>query len=299
MQSCRVFSAINAFYRQHEFPRPDPASDENSMAGLDPAAIGLGAGEIMFCQLSPLHPITLDSETKAAANIPQDARFFAWCYPVVDVGTRLPSTGEGTFLQYGGYLYFDDSREAIGTNGVAPAALGTLGLMFGRPQPLSQGVADKLTRQGRFQEITLKALSDKGATHFAWMRPEEFADEVASADGCFVYKFRSGGPKYFPVVAKPVFTPDMLQEELDETEAWVVIRTALPTVERPVIFSKDKSFMENMENSGDRNLAVSADNTVSVVGDTGSPISYAEWQQCHEPATLAKPWIITVAGSGA
>ncbi|CAK0859398.1 unnamed protein product [Prorocentrum cordatum] len=232
--------------------------------------------------------VTLDSETKAAANIPQDARFFAWCYPVVDVGTRLPSTGEGTFLQYGGYLYFDDSREAIATNGVAPAALGTLGLMFVR---VCHAGAQEF---GGFQEITLKALSDKGATHFAWMRPEEFADEVASADGCFVYKFRSGGPKYFPVVAKPVFTPDMLQEELDETEAWVVIRTALPTVERPVIFSKDKSFMENMENSGDRNLAVSADNTVSVVGDTGSPISYAEWQQCHEPATLAKPWIIHV-----
>lgn len=299
MQSCQVFSAINAFYRQHKFPRPDPASDENSMAGLDPTAIGLGAGEIMFCQLSPLHPITLDTETKAAANIPQNAQFFAWCYPRVDDGMRLPSTGEGAFLQYGGYVYFDDHRQAIGTNGVAPAALGTLGLMFGRPQPLSKGVADKLTRQGRFQEITLKPLSDKGATHFAWMRPEECADEVASPDGCFVYKFQTGETKYYPVVAKPVFTPEMLQEKLDDTEAWVVIRTALPMVERPIIFSKTKSFMENIEDSGERNLVESTDSEVSVVGGRNGPISYAEWQRSHEQATLAKPWVISIPGTRA
>merc|ERR1711879_642665 len=106
----------------------------------------------MFCQLSPLHHITLDDETKAAAKIPRDAAHFAWAYPVVEDGSgrqRARSSAEGAFLQFGGYVYFNESRDAVGANSICPAAIGTLGLMFSRPQILPQDVADVLTQQGR------------------------------------------------------------------------------------------------------------------------------------------------------
>merc|ERR1719482_726345 len=45
---------------------------------MDPYAAGMGESDIVFCQLSPLHPITLDAETKVAANIPAAAIHFAW-----------------------------------------------------------------------------------------------------------------------------------------------------------------------------------------------------------------------------
>jgi hypothetical protein len=34
-------------------------------------------------------------------------------------------------------------------------------------------VAEALSRQGRFQEVTFEALLQKGATHFAWLRPKD------------------------------------------------------------------------------------------------------------------------------
>jgi len=296
--------AFNAFYRQHQFPKPDPSSDENSMAGLDPSAAGLGQGDIAFCQLSPLHPITLDDETRNAAGIPKDARYFAWAYPMVDDGS-IAFRGGGTpakaFLEYGGYIYFSDACDVVGTNAIQPAPPFTLGLMFGRPQLLPAHVADVLTRRGRFQEITLEPLRRAGATHFGWIRPSEFSDCVASPDGCFVYKFAMGQPKYFPVVQRPVFTREMLDEDLEETEAWVVVRNALPTptIEVPVIFDKTKSLSENAE-SNTHEVAHEGAADVRIGKDSQPDLSmtYEQWAGTGgDKGTITDPWIICIRRS--
>jgi len=268
MQPCRVHNAINAFYRQHQFPKPDPTSDGNSMAGVDPGAAGLGSGEILFCQLSPLHRITLDDETKAAANIPRASEYFAWCYPVVDDGVPIQgSSPEALFLQFGGYVYFSVSSDAIGSNCIAPAPLGTLGLMFGRAQSLLQPVVDTLTRQGRFQEVTLKPLSDKGAT-------------------------------YFPVVSKPVFTTDLLDEELDDSETWGIVRIAIPMVERLLIFDRNKSFADNLQGNPAKDLFVQVsddDVYVTKASSRGDGLPYDQWRTLTERATLSDPWVFNVS----
>merc|ERR1719491_1117599 len=144
---------------------------------MDPQAAGMGGAEMVFGQISPLHAITLDSETKVVANIPKSATFFAWAYPMVlEPGCRGPTgVAEASFIKYGGDIYFNDHRNVVGTNCISPASLGTLGLMFGRQQRLPASVAEEMTKQGRFQEITLEALSSKGATHFGWIRPGEFS----------------------------------------------------------------------------------------------------------------------------
>mmetsp|Transcript_120615 Transcript_120615/g.257594 ORF Transcript_120615/g.257594 Transcript_120615/m.257594 type:complete len:320 (+) Transcript_120615:88-1047(+) len=302
MSPAQLAGAFNAFYRQHQFPKPDPTSDENSMAGLDPSAAGQGMRDIVFSQLSPLHEITLDEETKAAACIPKDARFFAWAYPVVQDGASTLNGFQGAeaaFLEYGGYIYFNSSRDVVGTNSILPAPLGSLGLMFGRSQQLPVAVADTLTRQGRFQEVTLAPLTQKGATHFAWIRPSEFSDSVASPDGCFAYKFATGRPKYYPVVTKAVFTPDLLEETLEDTEAWVVLRGAAgkrPEVETHLVFDRTKTFEENVESAMPGTSGVGPMSGLAIGKDSQerTTMSYEEWATSSDSGTIGDPWIIQV-----
>ena len=65
---------------------------------------------------------------------------------------------------------------------------------------------------GRFQEVTLEALLLKGASHFAWLRPKEFAAEgVECPSGGFAYQFQEAEAAYFPVAGKPVISA--LQEQ--------------------------------------------------------------------------------------
>jgi len=291
---CRIAPGINAFYRQNEFPKPDPASDEPSMAGVDPQAAGMGIGDILFCQLSPLYQITLDAETKAAANIPGTATHFAWCYPAVGAEMIPGSSAEAMFLKLGGYLYFDSSRSAVGANAIQPAALGTLALMFGRAQPLPAATEEMLTKQGRFQDVTLDALTVHGATHFAWIRPQEFNTQVAAPDGAFSYKFAGGGAKYFPVVGTPIFTPEMLEEELDDTEAWVVVRIGEPQVERVVMFNKEADFNTNTTQQKLEGLAQANDDQVTCTLGQQVDIPYSEWKATQSSGSIADPWILTV-----
>jgi len=275
------------------------------MAGMDPGMAGVGHGEIMFCQLSPLHQITLDEETKAAANIPLDAVHFAWAYPVVEDGLGRRSgrsSAEGAFLQFGGYIYFNNSRDAVGANSICPAAVGTLGLMFSRPQILAQEVASVLTQQGRFQEITLDDLARKGATHFAWIRPDEFCRSAFCPDGAFAYKFADGPPKFFAVVAKPVFTRELLAEELDDQESWVVVRDAMPEpyLENLLIFDRALPLRANLDKSEAAcGFTVAAARTCACVARDSDPerrLSYQEWCRSTDPGSIADPWVVHMAG---
>eukprot|EP00413_Alexandrium_margalefii_P002010 CAMPEP_0204510776 /NCGR_PEP_ID=MMETSP0661-20131031/76_1 /ASSEMBLY_ACC=CAM_ASM_000606 /TAXON_ID=109239 /ORGANISM="Alexandrium margalefi, Strain AMGDE01CS-322" /LENGTH=364 /DNA_ID=CAMNT_0051515825 /DNA_START=65 /DNA_END=1159 /DNA_ORIENTATION=+ len=315
MSPTRMARAFNAFYRQHQFPKPDPTSEENSMAGLDPAAAGLGLVDIVFCQLSPLHELTLDTETKAAANIPQESAYFAWAYPAVLDPAFQSTTAAGpekAFLEYGGYVYFSTARDAVGANAIAPAPLGTLGLMFGRPQPLPEGPVESMTKHGRFQEITLAPLAAKGATHFSWIRPGEFQDAAACPDGAFAYKFQDGTTRYYPVVQKPVYTPELVAEELEEGEAWVVVRLpdAPPAIEQVVIFDRSRTLEANMAETAAQSGVVMHTNAAELQAtlrrdaDGGRDVGYSEWAAAGSPeasgrGTLAHPWIATVRPAGA
>jgi len=270
------------------------------MVGIDPRACGLAHAQTIFCQLSPLHLITLDDETKVAANIPEHSKYFAWAYPAVDDGTfRMGTSAEHHFLLYGGYVYFCRDRKAIGTNSIAPAPLGTEGLMFGRAQDLATPVEQTLTRQGRFQEITLAPMRKAGATHFAWIRPSEFSASTAATDGAFAYKFGGGQAKYFPVVSSPVFTPEMLSEELADHEAWVVVRPHHPTVEKVVVFDRSLTFNENMQSAGIGGLVRADDGSVLASRNHAKePIPYSVWQEASEPGTVTDPWIFTLRSRG-
>lgn len=275
------------------------------MAGMDPSVVGVNDREIVFFQLSPLHRITLDVESKDAARIPRSANYFAWVYPMVqDGGAPLFADGtpESALLDFGGFIYFNDERDAVQLNSLRPAPLDTPGLTFGRPQNLPQSVTQSLSKQGRFQEITLDVLRQAGATYFGWIRPNEFPT-VACPDGCFCYKFSSGPPKYFPIVQKPVFTSSVVQEALDEHEAWVVLRYAEPQVEVPRIMDKRKTLDENIAGTTDTSTEPSTilggdGFGAAVVGKDSDGVaryrSYDDWvRRSQDPGTLVDPWIIS------
>jgi hypothetical protein len=218
---------------------------------------------------------------------------------VLEPGAVHPrGPAEKAFVNFGGYMYFDNTQNVIATLSIEPAPLGTLGLMFGRPQRLSFEVEDTLSRQGRFQEVTLQPLADKGATHFAWIRPQEFTGKLANADGCFAYKFVDGVSKYFPIVRQPIFTKELLEETLTDLEAWVVIRnTEAPAIETPAIFDKNQSLEENMStNEGHGNYGGGGVSTVIVTKEDGGGgrISYDEWKKSTDKGTIANPWIFEV-----
>eukprot|EP00913_Durusdinium_trenchii_P018752 g17622.t1 len=198
----RVF---NEFFSLPHAKKPDPNSETSFMVGVQPCEIGLEEGEFLFCHCSPLHPTTLSTATRAAAGIPKSAAYFAWAYPV-------------------------DKSKHPELWPLSPTSVGT-GLLFGGSSPLPEEVSEALSRQGRFQEVTLEALLRKGATHFAWLRPKDHGDplrlravhdqshfifrcicfdqEFSSCglhcpSGAFAYKFADGEEaRYFPVAGKP------------------------------------------------------------------------------------------------
>lgn len=228
MVNAQMAGALNEYFRHPQVCKPDLQSQSSFMVGLSPCHIGVGDGEFLFCHCSPLHPTTLSPATRAAAGIPELAKFFAWSYPAELAGElrgRIISTLNGperAFLEYGGYVYFDSELNVVGTTSISPTSAGT-GLIFGRPLPLAEGVAAALFRQGRFQEVTLEALKSKGATHFAWLRPKEFASHgLDCPSGGFAYKFDSGEQhRYFPLAGKPVLSDAGLQNAVTPESASV------------------------------------------------------------------------------
>mmetsp|Transcript_48357 Transcript_48357/g.104141 ORF Transcript_48357/g.104141 Transcript_48357/m.104141 type:complete len:331 (-) Transcript_48357:341-1333(-) len=306
----RMGDAINSFYSQFQgmVVRPSAESDDNSMGGIDPGRLGWGLFEVLFAQFSPLHRLTLSDEGKEAALIPKLATYFAWAYPAV-LQEGLPgraSEAEKAFLEFGGYVYFDDRSQVVGVNCIAPAPLGTPGLSFGRPQPLPATVAERLTQAGRFQEVSLEFLTQRGATHFAWIRPQEFGDDVANPNGSFAYKFAGSRPRYFPVVNEPSFTKDLLSEELDDSEVWICVRIAKPpSIDKLAILDRDS--LSSLAQAAARCPAFaevigSAPGEGSVMiykdSDLETTMNFQDWLSHTEGADIADPWIFECSVPG-
>lgn len=189
--------AYNAFHKRHNLLNPDPDSDRPFNAGFDLRAAGLEDSHEVVVHLSPIHCVTLTAKVKAAACIPSGAAYFAWAYPLVqDAVFQQLGGSERAFLKGGGFVYFNDVWDAVGTTTISPADAGT-SFVFGGPQDLPSVVANVLEEDGRFQAITKEAFKRKGATHYAWLRPMEFDGEVQCPHGGFAYKFVTGSQRYF------------------------------------------------------------------------------------------------------
>merc|ERR1712030_103542 len=86
-------------------------------------------------QTSPKYRVTLPKISRESANIPEDAVYFVWSYPI-DIEWKMDSeTDENRvvweikklnlfrhpdllFMVSGGYMYFDDQYKIVGVNAV-------------------------------------------------------------------------------------------------------------------------------------------------------------------------------------
>ncbi|KAJ5073495.1 caspase regulator ring finger domain-containing [Anaeramoeba ignava] len=152
-----------------------------------------------FGTFSPKHPITLDEKSKIIAKIPIKATSFVWAYPLAGVSqltedqkAQLDLTApEVVFVSFGGYLYFDSSDRVVGANAIGIGR----GLFFNGPHKWDHEFTSCLYREGRFQDITIQSMYDKGARYYCWVRPNETLVSESKKEwkicenGGFVYLF--------------------------------------------------------------------------------------------------------------
>jgi len=155
--------------------------------------------EEQYGSLSPPHRLTLTVDNKRKAHIPDAAASFVWAYPLAGIGemkdkrrTQLATKNSSMcLLLFGGYLYFDANGTFLQANAIAPGA----GLYFSSPQEWRHEFTNVLSRDGRFQEITIASMKDQGAVYYCWLLPGEVLKTSLGhtwnvpGQGAFVYLF--------------------------------------------------------------------------------------------------------------
>jgi len=144
-------------------------------------------------QVSPMHPVLEDDELRKVRNIPENAEFVVWSYPVVDwqhveCDAYAVDDWEGfeasaamkSFLTIGGFLYLDGDRRIAGAT--TPGRFcegqgGNGGLGFGDPRRWLPEWTQRLAEHGRFQPITIRSIRELGVRKFCWLRPNEIIED--------------------------------------------------------------------------------------------------------------------------
>eukprot|EP00929_Paragymnodinium_shiwhaense_P059875 TRINITY_DN29956_c0_g1_i2.p1 TRINITY_DN29956_c0_g1~~TRINITY_DN29956_c0_g1_i2.p1 ORF type:complete len:771 (+),score=178.21 TRINITY_DN29956_c0_g1_i2:126-2438(+) len=188
--------AVAEFYAERGLRKPDPASDANSMAGIAHSALHLPEGPDIMFAISPVFRITLSARERAAACIPSRSEYFAWSYSGgADEAYGSLGGSERSFLENGGYVYFDENMDVVGTTTVSPCSNGT-GLIFERPQDVSEADLRQIKSLGRFSDVKLEDYKSQGALQVAWVRPQEFFGSAVK-HGAFVFTFEDNSARLF------------------------------------------------------------------------------------------------------
>jgi len=189
-------------------------------------------------QVSPTHPVTVDSPQKPPMTALKESRDFVWSYPVAgwegveSNAYALDRWEEGleggaaikSFFSVGGYMYFDVEGHVAGVATLGRVQDGDSGsLHFAEPRRWLPEWTAALVEQGRFQSVTMKAFVEVGARMYLWLRPNEVIEAVDGnplpqqpevPHGAFVYLFHEDVldldevslalDRYFAVVPTPV-----------------------------------------------------------------------------------------------
>jgi hypothetical protein len=164
-------------------------------------------GGICDGSFSPISIITMDEHTKQIANIPFDAKYMAWAYPlsgiqVVDEITRnkmdvtLP---ENSFVLFGGFIFFNQNKELIQVNAVFNGD----NINFDVPKTLNYGdINNSLIKNGRLQEVTNQCFLDFNIKSFCWITPNENLNgKIICPFGGFLYMYSDKTIYYFEIIA--------------------------------------------------------------------------------------------------
>lgn len=124
---------------------------------------------------SPISEITLPKEEFYEVNLPDDAKFFMWSYPVVsckfDRDIDAASAPDLAFLRNGGFVYLDENKQIVGAKALVPSTFGSL--RFVRRDWDDQVLVRPDEVRNRFRDITIPVLRDAGGKSFCWLTPKE------------------------------------------------------------------------------------------------------------------------------
>jgi len=158
--------------------------------------------DFLDVKFSALSRVTLPKEgtgSRFEVGISEFAEHFAFAYPAVEceLNEEVVTATDLAFLSAGGFVYFDRDMKLVDMMAVVPRKFG--GLRFKEPRKWKKQWTDSFS--GRFVEVTLPMLKEKGVDKFCWLSPEEkFGTEVLCKHGGFAYLFKEAGEGvYFPV----------------------------------------------------------------------------------------------------
>ena len=159
--------------------------------------VAMPDGTEVQLSISPVHEVTVRGLTRKALKVPDDAKQFAFTYPVAR--SVLDSLGASAlafkeWFELGSYVYFGgaDGNEVVAVNSIVPNK-GLRYIRFKGPFRVSSAAHDALRKAGRWHPVTLPALRDKGAREFCWIFPGESlegsepAERLQWKNGAFAY----------------------------------------------------------------------------------------------------------------
>lgn len=166
----------------------------------------IDSGGLSVGSFSPVSAITMDEHTRKIGNIPEDAAYMAWAYPLSglniledSIKRKLdPATPEISFILFGGFLFFNENNELLQANAIYSGN----NISFDKPKEINYGyVHSTLVKAGRLQDVTRQELIDIGVTHYCWINPNEKIGTLEIAPfGGFMYVYTDKKVQYFEII---------------------------------------------------------------------------------------------------
>lgn len=207
-------------------------------------------GGMAIGSYSPASVITMDPHTRNIANIPDDAVYFAWAYPLSGLDlvsendrrkldTNNPSA---SFALFGGFVFFGENKKLLQAN----AIYGGQNISFDLPKELSYGdMYSTYIGSGRLQMVTTQEFKDKDIESFCWVCPNEMVGgvEIAPMGGLmFVYKDKK--VQYFEII--PATQEQVFDPFLENKTPFNTIQKCLKYIET--------EFNENLDGLSDKEI---------------------------------------------
>lgn len=201
---------------------------------------------------SPASIIPMDDHTRKIANIPDDAVFFAWAYPISGLDTvsdmvkrKLdPSHPTVSFVLFGGFMFFNEDGKLLQANGIYSGN----NISFSEPKELLYSdVCTTLGGSGRLQDVASQELLDINVDKFCWIYPNEKIglDKVAPYGG-FLYVYKDMKVQLFEIIKA-------LPEQ--EFNPFLENKTPFSTIQNCLKYM-ETDFNEKMEGLSDSDIII-------------------------------------------
>lgn len=175
----------------------------NNLSGLNGTCVDMGG--ISMGNLSPLSAISVNEHTREVANIPSDASFWAWAYPIIGINELDkqqkmlidPKFPEVSFVVFGGFVYFNDSCQLIQVNAVFKGN----NISFDEPKIIPYAdIRRNFIDKGRLHDVTNQYLKDKDIVKYCWVTPDDLVkNKQLTTRGGFIYMYSNKQVQYFDV----------------------------------------------------------------------------------------------------